>query len=496
MMIRVRHLALASTLALASCRMFEPTLGALAEAPDPARDPTRPLALPPPAPRPAEPETAETVAPPKAARLGRDEKVALEFRGTPLAEAVHAIASQAGVNVYLDAELDRLVDASFPSISLDDALETILAANGLVLVERPGRVFAVERRDGNEVVERRFQLRSARVADVEEKLRQLVASASSGEAAVVVGDVEQNFFAVRGRRKDVESIAAFLESADKNKEQVLIEMRIVEVRLGESFRSGIAQAFTDVDLGDGTMQILQELADESSSFELQYANDAGDVESTLQLLGRYAGVELLSSPHVVAVNNSEATIEIVREVPYIQTTTDINVGSTTGSTSSSSEVAFKEVGIKLKVRPAIRANGVIEFELAQELSEVAEFFNGIPAVDKRSLTSRFEVRDGTTLVVGGLMQDRKGRTDEGVPLLMDLPLLGALFKSDDDTDDKRELLLFFSPRIVSLDASDAVADRYRDVYDARRREMGLADPRAQATEQPRASAAGGQGSEW
>lgn len=464
-----RALVIASVMGLAACQAFEPTIHSLQDPRAVARDVTRPSLTLPPA-RIVEPEPdapARTERP--TAHLPGNEKTRLEFRNKPLAEAIHTISEAAGVNVYLDAALDTPIDATFPSITLDAALQTLLVRNGLKLVEDPPGLYWVTLDDGTQAEERRFQLRSARAAEVQPNLKALV-----GASARIVVDAEQNFVIVRGTHADVTLVAEYLAAADKVKQQVLIEMRIVEVTLGERFELGLQHNFSGIDVGDDSLSILQQFTTDSQDFSLQFQSANGVIDSTLQAIGRYAGVELLSSPRVVAVNNTEASIEIIREVPYIQSTTSVTSGTTGGvGSSSTQEVAFKPVGIKLKVTPAIRAAGVIEFVVNQDLSEVSDFLLGVPAVDRRTLVSRFQVRDGETLVVGGLMQDRKSKTDRGIPFLMDVPFLGALFKSKVDVVDKRELLVFLTPRIVSLDEASGVTDSWRQVLDQRRREMGL-----------------------
>lgn len=476
----------ASPLLLAACQAFEPTVHSLQDPPATPRDVTRPsLALPPPRVVPPEPEVPVQPTRP-VAHLPSGEKKQLEFRGKPLSEAIYTISQLAGVNIYLDAQLDTKVDASFPSITLDEALQTLLVRNGLKLIEEPQGIYWVTLDDGSQLESRRFQLRSARAAEVEPNLKVLL-----GTGGQIVVDPEQNFVIVRGKHADVELVAQYLASTDKLKKQVLIEMRIVEVSLGERFELGLQHNFSDLDVGDDSATILQQFAGPTQDFTLRFQSSNGVVDSTLDALGRYAGVELLSSPRVVAVNNTEATIDILREVPYIQSTTSVTSGTTGGvGSSSTEEVAFKPVGIKMQVTPSIRDAGVIEFVVNQELSEVAEFLNGVPAVDKRTLSSRFQVRDGETLVVGGLMQDRTSKTDRGIPGLMDIPFLGSLFKSKEDLVDKRELLVFLSPRIVSFEDVGKVTDSWREVLDGRRREMGL-DPaveseRRRAAEEARA----------
>ncbi|MBL8857225.1 MAG: hypothetical protein JNL28_01795 [Planctomycetes bacterium] len=463
------HAALGFALVgLAACQAFEPSVHMQQQAPREPREALRPtLTLPPPV---VEPEPDFALPPAlKRGHLPVGEPVQLEFRDTPLAEVIHHISRAAGINVYLDAALDTRVDVTFPRITLDDALQVLLTRNSLMLVEDPPGMFWITGDGDNQPSERRFKLRSARAAEVEPNLKALIPA-----GAQIVVDSEQNFVMVRGKRADVEFVAQYLDAADRLKQQVLIEMRIVEVTLDERFEIGVQHDFNGIDVGNDSVSILQQFATTTGEFSLNFQSANGVVDSTLEALGRYAGVELLSSPRVVAVNNTQALIEIIREVPYIQSTTNVTSGTSGGvGTSSTQEVAFKPVGVKLQVTPAIRAGGVIEFNVTQDLSEVAEFLNGVPAVDRRTLTSRFQVRDGETLVVGGLMQDRKSKADRGIPFLMDIPFLGALFKSKEDRLDKREMLVFLSPRIITLDETSGVTDSWRQVLDSRRREMGL-----------------------
>ena len=496
--LRGREPQLATTLlagvlsCLVSCQVFEPTIKTLQEEPTVPADPTRSvLHLPAPqieAPEPApEPQPKRPTAHLKTTE-GAEQKIKLEFRDTYLANAVHTIGEYAGVNLYLDASLDRKIDASFPSVKLDDALQTLLTRNGMQLVEEPAGIYWVTLADGNQPAERRFQLESARAEDVEPNLKLLVTT-----GAQIVVDKEQNFVIVRGKAMDVELVAEYLHSADRLKKQVLIEMRIVEITLGENFEFGVSHNFPDIPVGDNALSIFQNFATPSTNFSMEFAANNGTIDSTLQALANYTGVELLSSPRVVAVNNTKASIEIIREVPYINASTSVSTGTTSGTGSSSTtEVAFKDAGIKLEVKPAIRSGGVIEFEVTQDLSEVGEVLGGVPAIDHRKLTSRFQVRDGSTLVVGGLMQDRKSKADAGIPFLMDLPFVGALFKNKQDAVNKRELLIFLSPRIVSFEAADDVSDRWRQVLDDRRREMGF-ESKAPHEGVDSAPAAGGTG---
>jgi general secretion pathway protein D len=212
---------------------------------------------------------------------------------------------------------------------------------------------------------------------------------------------------------------------------------------------------------------MQDLASTEPTFTLELANGSVPIASTLDALRRYAAVNTLASPRVLALTNITSHIDVTTEVPYIQATTTTDVATGAVGTSTTQQVAFKEVGIRLEVTPTVQAGGVVLLSLVQELSEVRDFFQGIPVVDAREMQTSFLVQDGRTIVLGGLLENRVVETDSGVPLLMDLPFVGRLFRSDDDRGERRELLLFVTPRVLDPERAAELAGRVRSDYRAR-----------------------------
>jgi len=403
-------------------------------------------------------------------RIAGDEEFALQLRGVALAEAFHLIATQAGANLYLDAGLSGMVDADFPSVTLDDALTSLLSRNGMRLVEDPPGIFFVELADGSQQAIGEFQLESTPAAQAIEGLQALI-----GDEAVVVADTTHNFIIVRGSQNAVEAAGRFLDQVDQLQPQVLVEMHIFEVTMDDSFELGLNSTFNR-NTASGPVAILSNLANGVTPFRVNLVDDDGEFETTLSALQSYIDLELVSSPRVLAITNSEATIEVIEEIPYIDVST-VTSGTTGGVGSTTQEsVLFKEAGIKMKVRPTIQEDGTLMIEMNHELSEVAEFFNEIPVLDTRRLVSQFLVRDGETVVLGGLTQDRHIEEDRGVPILMHIPLIGHLFRGDVDSSVKRQLLLFVTPRILDPDQASRLAPHYRESFrDGRRKLKGEAE---------------------
>jgi general secretion pathway protein D len=400
--------------------------------------------------------------------LPDSEPRSIEFRDAPLGAVVESLAGELGLNVMLDPGLERSVNASFPSATAGAALEAILAEAGLGLVEQNGGILAVRPLAAAPSQTVTFELRSAVAAAAAETLKSVL-----GPQALIAVDGPANLLVVRAPRAQLLEAAAFLDQIDRARRQVLVEVRILEVTLNERFEFGVSAAIEDGSISGDLVGLTQALGTTDDSFSLSFASESGKVSAAIQAISRFAGTELVSSPRVLALSGSEAKIDVIREVPYINTTA-VTSGTTGGVGSTvQEEVQFKEAGVRLKVTPTIQAGNQIQLKINQELSEVVDRFKDIPIVDKRTLTSDFLVGDRHTVVLGGVMQKRKAQVDKGIPGLMNLPVIGRAFRSDEDDDDKRELLVFVTPRIVDEAEASSLNDVLRQSYVENLAETGV-----------------------
>ncbi|KAA3606729.1 MAG: hypothetical protein DWQ01_17080 [Planctomycetota bacterium] len=399
--------------------------------------------------------------------IGDQRRYSFEFRDISLSQALHFIAQQAEINIYLDSGLDQPVDASLPSVTFDEALAVLLKRNGMKLVEDPPGVYWVDQADGNQEASVSFQVQSINAADIEANLKALV-----GEEAVVIVDGSQNRIMVRGRQKDLDLIRDYLKSVDRLQRQVLIEVRILEVSLDERFELGISAGLHDRPLGDHSYDILQAFTTPASNFTLQFNSEQGGADATIQALSKYLTVNVVSSPRVMAITNTEASIQVIQEIPYTKVTASTSTSDSGAGSQVLEEVEFKEAGVTLKVTPTIQESGVLQIKIDQVISDVVDFFNSVPVIDSRDLKAQFLVHDRDTIVLGGLMQNRNTKTDTGIPVLMEIPLIGRLFRSDEDVLEKRELLVFVTPYIVEPKDADRFSGEIHQYYRQRLRMDG------------------------
>ncbi|MGO8928746.1 MAG: type II secretion system protein GspD [Limisphaerales bacterium] len=180
-----------------------------------------------------------------------------------------------------------------------------------------------------------------------------------------------------------------------------------------------------------------------------------DYTVTLHAIAQAGKVKVLSRPSILARNNQPATITVGQEVPLITGTTYDSLGNTHNAYN------YTSVGVILKVTPFITDDGLVEMMVSPQISSIDPTLsipitasaNGTtvnaPVIDIRSADTVAVTPDGLTVVIGGMMQTSKSKTDTKIPLLGDLPLLGNLFKRTQISDSKTELIIFLTPHVVA-----------------------------------------------
>lgn len=184
-----------------------------------------------------------------------------------------------------------------------------------------------------------------------------------------------------------------------------------------------------------------------------------DYQVTLRLLAQAGKLEILSRPSILARNNQPATITVGKSVPLI---TSVNYVGTSGTAVNS--ITYTSVGIILRVTPFITSDGMVEMIVSPEISTLAgkdesiPISNGAeaPVINVRSADTVVVTPDGQPVIIGGLMQNIEGEAENKIPVLGDLPLLGAAFRHRVKNSSKTELIIFLTPHIVSA-ASELAA---------------------------------------
>ncbi|HEU5071625.1 MAG TPA: hypothetical protein VFV96_14570 [Verrucomicrobiae bacterium] len=285
-------------------------------------------------------------------------------------------------------------------------------------------------------------------------------STQMGTATVSVDPETRRVFVVTDD-ETAKYVKEVVQDLDRPTPQVLIKCVFLEATYSKDTDIGVDGTYTHT-ISGSKVSAFNGTGTASSAFDLAttgglYTMLGQDLQITLAALAKAGKTEILSRPSILARNNQPATISLGQQVPLITNTRFDNFGNQINS------VSYQNVGIILNVTPFITSDNLVEMIVAPQTSELADRSQWVqissgstnnaspvsaPVINSRSADTVVVVPDGQTVVIGGLMQSKKLSSEEKVPLLGDIPLLGLLFRHKVTSNGKTELMIFMTPHIV------------------------------------------------
>jgi general secretion pathway protein D len=285
----------------------------------------------------------------------------------------------------------------------------------------------------------------------------------SGETTIVP-DARANSLLIRATRSDFALIQAAVNELDVRPLQVLIEVLIAEVRRDRSLDFGVDFSTGKRDLAHGAGSPTIEAVNTSGSlgdFVIKIM-DIGrtDVNATIRAAASRGDVNIISRPVLLAANNERAVINVGSQRPFVQVARVLP----TDNTARDQVVQYKDVGTKLQIIPTISADGYVMLQVAQEIdAATAEQQFDAPVISTRSVETRLLVKDGRTIVLGGLIDRQHEVVQSGIPILSSIPWIGGLFGRAHRARNETELFLFLTPRVIRRDEDvDEMTREYQE----------------------------------
>jgi general secretion pathway protein D len=274
----------------------------------------------------------------------------------------------------------------------------------------------------------------------------------------IVAESTTNSLAITTYKRNFEGLEKIIKELDVMLPQVLIEVKIVEVTLNDDTKFGVEwnwEKTTNVNNKNYQQSGSTKFGLADEVYGLKYGIVSNTIEMLLMNLEKNTKVNILSTPRILTQNNHEATINIGQEVPYLKSTQETNTGGVITSYD------FKDVGVILTVTPRINKSETVTMSVDQQINSLIEFtlFNA-PVITKREATASVTVKDGQTMIIGGIIQDNKTETVNKVPIISSIPLIGKLFQRKNTTTEKTELMVFITPHIIhSPEEADIFSQR-------------------------------------
>ena len=275
-------------------------------------------------------------------------------------------------------------------------------------------------------------------------------SASDGR---IVVDNNRNMLLFRGSGKEWGELLAVIKELDKPVPSVLIEVVLAEVTLSDEEESGVEFMFRST-LGNGrslTGGTLQSLGLQDKAFSLTL-DSAGQTRAMLNFFYDENRVMIRSRPRLLVKSGETASFEAGNEIPVVVQTSDSDV-AIGGTTNVLQQVSYRKTGVILEIEPIVQANGLVDLRISQELSEArpaaTTSLEGTPTILNRRITTNLTLRDGGSLVMGGLISKSQSAGQAGIPGLGRVPVFGRLFRADSFQEDRTELMIMVIPYVVA-----------------------------------------------
>lgn len=283
----------------------------------------------------------------------------------------------------------------------------------------------------------------------------------AGEVSFVV-DETTNSILVKANPDDYRTVLSVIEKLDIYPKQALIEVIIAEVSLDDETQLGIDWRYLLDMAGNASLEF--NLDNPSITGGLAATLVDGDrLRATLSAFASANRTQILSSPHILSSNHTEAKIDIGQEVPILTQVTETRDPTDADDTTAVQQnIQYRNTGILLSVTPHINERGLVRMEISQEISSIEDTTLGAinsPLFRKRLATTTVVVNDGQTIVIGGLMEQEKSDNENNVPFVRRIPLLKYLFGYENKSFQNRELLIFITPHVVESEQDNDFISR-------------------------------------
>jgi type IV pilus assembly protein PilQ len=413
-------------------------------------------------------EKAETAGEAPAGGMGKGKKytgklISLDFQDADIVPIFRFIGDVAGYNVVVHPSVSGRITLKLLNVPWDQALEIILqtfklakAVEGNIMTIAPTEVFAQWKEE-----EVKMKAAEVKAADLRQEIIRInyadandVQSAIKGAKVVsprgnITIDKRMNTLIVNDTEENIGQIEDLVAIMDVPKPQVMIEAKIVEVDNTYTRTLGIRWGGSGNDTVGRTDDVAGNVSvntpvtrfgpdENGAGVELLLGSitDSVQVDLSLEALETIGKSRKLANPRVLTIDGETANIQQGSSIP-VQTTT-----------AEGTQTEFVNANLNLQVTPRIAPDGFIQLKVVAANDSPGDVTPGGIAINRKNVSTQAIVKDGETLVIGGIYTDQDSKTESGVPMLHRIPLLGWLFKTRTDLKPQNELLILITPRIV------------------------------------------------
>jgi len=384
------------------------------------------------------------------------EPVSIHIQMINIADALRLAAGYAHVNIIVSAEVHGSMSLNFTHAEPIVVLNSILNSQQLIksvrndvwyIAPRGAMIKSLQEEAkwqtdaeaAAPLLSQTWKIRYARVNDIAALIQNNDGGLLS-ERGHLSADMRTNQLFIRDTSARLSIIQRLIQRADIPVKQVLVEARLVSMDEDAERLLGVDFSVRQQEKSNTKSVKTVNRVEQQGKYSVAIARlpDGSELDVKLAALERAGRAELISSPSLFTGSQQEASIEAGEEVPYQEV-----------SESGGTAVAFKKAVLGLKVIPQILPGGKVLLELKiNQDRPAARMVQGVPAISTRQIVTNVTVKNGQTIVLGGIYERNHEESREGLPFLGNIPIIGLLFSEHNKRDQKRELLIFVTPKIL------------------------------------------------
>jgi type IV pilus assembly protein PilQ len=418
--------------------------------------------------------------------------ITIDFDEAEVRDVIRVLAEMSGINMIYAADLRGFVTIHLDRVPFNEVLNTILTTQGLVAQQIGSNILRILTPEALNTDRARsvtgyktFILNYGKASEIQAHL----AAVKISPTAKVSVDERNNALIVTDTPEGLAAAERLIAELDRKPPQVLIETKIIQIDVGKTLQLGVQWEFantarsgstgrtvgirtetvgtenspsggpgyktTRVSPTTGAIEEVVVQASKSAArgtgvtlpgpqaagITFGFINNSDILTMTLNALEQDGQTKTLTNPKIITTNNQTARIQIGSKVPFKTTTV-------TGTGVATESITFIDVGFIINVTPTINVDNRIALKVKPEVSEVADATVDPPTIDTTVAETEVMIKDGETLVIGGLVSEKMVETASKVPLLGDLPVLGVFFRSTSNSKRRKEILIFVTARVV------------------------------------------------
>jgi type IV pilus assembly protein PilQ len=384
-------------------------------------------------------------------------RMSLDVQAAEIQTVLRSLSEFSGKNIVASKEVKGTVTLRLRNVPWRHALDILLRAQGLGMVDQGSTIVVsnletlrkeeMERRTAERAQEELLPL-ATRIVPVSyanaDEMAKSVEKTLTKRGHIEV-DKRSNSLLITDIDERLDQAESMVRSLDTKTPQVEIVARLVDVDVASTRSLGIEWGLENLDLfdagiGEDININARGVTNPVGVMRVGTVKSFGSIDATLEALETQNKANIISNPRITTVNNREASVVVGQQIPLI--VQDFAGNAVTQLTT---------IGIKLSVTPHINVGNKITMDVHPEVSDLAAqaTVQGGIIINTTMADTRVMVNDGETAVIGGLIRSNESSTKRGVPVLMDIPLIGNLFRSNSTTKAKRELLIFVTPKILN-----------------------------------------------